>query len=157
LKSSNRLFRASFRGTIHITVSKDPNAALSSPAVEFVAFTLKDGASAEKFSALMEELGKGLDVAAGAHPPSVWGQSIEEKNKYLLVVGWDTVEVGVLHAFDVGPQYSHSAVPLGSGQGRYWSVHNNWADQGSRGPHDWALACEEARRIIMKYVLVQHR
>ncbi|KAJ7366959.1 hypothetical protein DFH08DRAFT_836081 [Mycena albidolilacea] len=76
----------------HITVSKDPNAALSSPAVEFVAFTLKDGASAEKFSALMEELGKGLDLAAGAHPPSVWGQSIEEKNKYLLVVGWDTVE-----------------------------------------------------------------
>ncbi|KAJ7927975.1 hypothetical protein B0H13DRAFT_2311841 [Mycena leptocephala] len=34
---------------------------------------------------------KGLDVAVGAHPPCAWGQSVEHKSKFLLVVGWDTV------------------------------------------------------------------
>ncbi|KAJ7675738.1 hypothetical protein DFH06DRAFT_946602, partial [Mycena polygramma] len=83
----------------HITVAGDVDAALSSPAVEFVVFTVKPEASGEKLVTLLEELGEGLDVAAGAHPPCFWGQSVEDKNKYLLVVGWDTVEVSLhVHA-----------------------------------------------------------
>ncbi|KAF8158878.1 hypothetical protein K438DRAFT_2025958 [Mycena galopus ATCC 62051] len=76
----------------HINVAGDPLTALSSPAVEFVVFKLKAGASTEKLSSLLEELAQGLDTAAGAHPPCAWGQSIEEKSKFLLIVGWDTVE-----------------------------------------------------------------
>ncbi|KAF7346426.1 hypothetical protein MSAN_01870500 [Mycena sanguinolenta] len=75
----------------HINVSSDPTAALTAPAVEFVVFTLKDGA-ADKLTPLMEELGAGADTAAGAHPPCAWGQSVEDKNKFLLVIGWDTVQ-----------------------------------------------------------------
>ncbi|KAJ7016659.1 hypothetical protein C8F04DRAFT_503802 [Mycena alexandri] len=76
----------------HINVAVDPNTALTSPAVEVVAFTLKEGSAAEQLTPLFEELGKGLDAAVGSHAPCVWGQSIEDKSKFLLVVGWDTVE-----------------------------------------------------------------
>ncbi|KAJ7259521.1 hypothetical protein B0H12DRAFT_1232001 [Mycena haematopus] len=76
----------------HINVTSDPITALSAPAVEFVVFTLKAGESDEKLSSLLEELGKGADAATGAHPPCAWGQSVEDKNKYLLIIGWDTVE-----------------------------------------------------------------
>jgi len=75
----------------HITVSGDALVALSAPAVEFVVFTLKAGGSADTFKGLMQELAKGLDTSAGEHPPCFWGQSVEDKSKYLLVVGWDTV------------------------------------------------------------------
>ncbi|KAJ7069763.1 hypothetical protein C8F01DRAFT_527375 [Mycena amicta] len=77
----------------HIDVSTDPLAALSSPAVEFVVFTLKNGPTdADKLVPLLTELESGLNAAAGAHPPCIWGQSREDKSKFLLVVGWDTVE-----------------------------------------------------------------
>ncbi|KAJ7175941.1 hypothetical protein C8R46DRAFT_1080126 [Mycena filopes] len=76
----------------HINVTADPNVALTSPAVEVVLFTLKAGTTAEQVTPLLEELAKGLDAAVGAHAPCVWGQSIEDKSKFLLVVGWDTVE-----------------------------------------------------------------
>ncbi|KAJ6585069.1 hypothetical protein B0H19DRAFT_409464 [Mycena capillaripes] len=75
----------------HINVAGDVDTALSSPAVEFVVFTVKPDASAEKLETLLGELAKGLDAAAGAHPPCVWGQGIEDKTKFLLV-GWDTVD-----------------------------------------------------------------
>jgi len=90
----------------HITVTGNPHAALSSPAVEFAAFTLKADGSAEKLSSVFEELAIGLDAAAGAHPPCVWGRSIENPNKFFMIVGWDSVEAhleiargGSLHSF----------------------------------------------------------
>ncbi|KAJ7095800.1 hypothetical protein B0H15DRAFT_71903 [Mycena belliarum] len=76
----------------HIDVTADANTTLSAPASEFVVFTLKPDATPEKLVPLLEELGKGLDTAAGAHPPCMWAQSIEDKTKFLLIVGWDTVE-----------------------------------------------------------------
>ncbi|KAJ7505226.1 hypothetical protein B0H11DRAFT_2272779 [Mycena galericulata] len=75
----------------HINVNGDVNTALSSPAVEFVVFTLKAEGSTDKFVSLMGDLAKGLDTSAGEHPPCAWGQSVEENNRYLLIVGWDTV------------------------------------------------------------------
>ncbi|KAF7314377.1 hypothetical protein MKEN_00910400 [Mycena kentingensis (nom. inval.)] len=76
----------------HIEPTKDPLQALGAPATERVIFTLKEGAEPEQLGLLLEELGAGLDAAAGAHPPCVWGQSREDKTKFLLLVGWDTVE-----------------------------------------------------------------
>ncbi|KAJ7147053.1 hypothetical protein C8R43DRAFT_1129841 [Mycena crocata] len=76
----------------HIEISGDALTALSSPATEFVVFTLKGDGTPEKLVPLLEDLGKRLDAAAGAHPPCIWGASVEDKAKFLLVVGWDTVE-----------------------------------------------------------------
>ncbi|KAJ7459934.1 hypothetical protein FB451DRAFT_1182208 [Mycena latifolia] len=76
----------------HVDIAGDANTALSSPATEFVVFTVKPEGSPEKLVPLLEELGKGLDISVGAHPPCMWGPSIEDKTKFLLVVGWDTVE-----------------------------------------------------------------
>ncbi|KAF7288539.1 hypothetical protein HMN09_01382900 [Mycena chlorophos] len=76
----------------HIDISTDALTALSSPATEIVVFTLKNGAGdADAMAPLMEELKAGLDAAVGAHPPCFFGQGREEKNKFVLVVGWDTV------------------------------------------------------------------
>ncbi|KAJ7695638.1 hypothetical protein B0H17DRAFT_1054959 [Mycena rosella] len=75
----------------HIDIKADAGTALASPATEFVVFTLKAGGTADKLVPLLEELGKGLDIAAGAHAPCVWGQCVEDKTKFLLIVGWDTV------------------------------------------------------------------
>ncbi|KAJ7761592.1 hypothetical protein DFH07DRAFT_918321 [Mycena maculata] len=75
----------------HFNVTGDADTALSSPAVEFVVFTLKADSSADKLVPLLEDLAKALNIATGAHPPCMWGQSIENKSKYLLIVGWDTV------------------------------------------------------------------
>lgn len=95
----------------------DVDTALSSPAVEFVVFTLKADGSAEALTSLLEELGKGLDVAVGAHPPCAWGQSVEHKSKFLLVVGWDTVAVSFQFVLSilVAKLTSKPTGPLGSG------------------------------------------
>ena len=77
----------------HVDVTGDALTALSSPAVEFVVFTLKPGVAHEQVVPLFVELAKGLDAAVGAHPPCMWGPSHEDKTKILVVVGWDTVEV----------------------------------------------------------------
>ncbi|KAF7365131.1 hypothetical protein MVEN_00384400 [Mycena venus] len=76
----------------HINTTTDGLTALSAPVVEFVTATLKAGASAEKVSSLVEEFIKGLDGSAGSHAPAVWGQSVENKDKFLLIVGWDSLE-----------------------------------------------------------------
>ncbi|KAJ7134708.1 hypothetical protein C8R44DRAFT_870310 [Mycena epipterygia] len=79
----------------HFDVAGDANTALSAPAVEFVTWTLKGDGTPEKLIPLLEDLAKGLDTAAGAHPPCLWGPSIEveDKSKFLLVAGWDSVAV----------------------------------------------------------------
>ncbi|KAK7022259.1 hypothetical protein R3P38DRAFT_3195642 [Favolaschia claudopus] len=76
----------------HINVSVDFNPAFSAPAVEYGVLTLKPGQSADKLASLGGELVKMLDAATGVHAPTLWGQSIEDGNKFLLVVGWDSLE-----------------------------------------------------------------
>ncbi|KAJ7644221.1 hypothetical protein FB45DRAFT_736479 [Roridomyces roridus] len=82
-----------------IKISGDVLKALSAPAVEVVLFTLQPGGSAEKYEALMGDLAKGLDKADGEHPPCAWAQTVEDKTKYQLIVGWDTVEVRITRGF----------------------------------------------------------
>ncbi len=77
----------------HIDVTVDPSAALTAPVVEIATLTLKDGASAEKLLSAGGDFTKTLDSAPGSHAPAIWGQSVENKNKFFLVVGWDSLEV----------------------------------------------------------------
>ncbi|KAF8215210.1 hypothetical protein K438DRAFT_1561914 [Mycena galopus ATCC 62051] len=79
----------------HIDVTVDPTAALSAPAVAFVTFTLKSGESVEKLTALVGEFAKSLDGTGGVHAPTAWGQSAENKDKVLVITGWDSLEVSV--------------------------------------------------------------
>ncbi|KAJ7695637.1 hypothetical protein B0H17DRAFT_1198422 [Mycena rosella] len=75
----------------HIDVKGDAKTAFVSPVTELVVFTLKPEGTPEKVVPLFEELAKGLDAAVGARPPCMWGQSIDDKTKFLVHVGWDTV------------------------------------------------------------------
>jgi hypothetical protein len=76
----------------NITVSSDPAPALTSPVVAITALTLTADGTAEKLTPLLQELENSVEGTAGARA-YVWGQSIENKNKYLLLVGWDSLEV----------------------------------------------------------------
>ncbi|KAJ7302952.1 hypothetical protein DFH08DRAFT_722458 [Mycena albidolilacea] len=88
--------------TVHANVSCDPNAALSSPVVAVGILTLKAGGSADKLRSLLEELGERADTVTGARPPCIRGQSIEDKSKFLVAIGWDSLEVSVgLHPLSV--------------------------------------------------------
>ncbi|KAF7348112.1 hypothetical protein MSAN_01763800 [Mycena sanguinolenta] len=49
-------------------------------------------ADAAKLTALEEELVKGFDAAAGARKPCVYGQSAEDKTKFYIISGWDSLE-----------------------------------------------------------------
>ncbi|KAJ7342714.1 hypothetical protein DFH08DRAFT_873413 [Mycena albidolilacea] len=75
----------------HIDVSGDPTAAFSSPVVSITVLTLKSDAAPEKLAALLEELEKGARTTAGARA-IMWGQSLEDKNNFLLIGGWDSLE-----------------------------------------------------------------
>jgi hypothetical protein len=76
----------------HITVSSDPTPVLTSPVVAITALTLTADGTAEKLTPLLQELENSVEGTAGARA-YIWGQSVENKNKYLLVVGWDSLEV----------------------------------------------------------------
>ncbi|KAJ7848873.1 hypothetical protein B0H14DRAFT_2767090 [Mycena olivaceomarginata] len=79
--------------TVHANVSCDPNPALSAPVVAVGILTLKAGGSADKLRSLLEELGERADTVAGARPPCIRGQSIEDKSKFLVAIGWDSLEI----------------------------------------------------------------
>ncbi|KAJ7256877.1 hypothetical protein B0H12DRAFT_1232777 [Mycena haematopus] len=76
----------------HIHFTGDPTAALSAPVTVLGVATLKAGESPEKMAALGKEFAEALDATAGTHKPAVYGQSIEDKNKFFLITGWDSVE-----------------------------------------------------------------
>ncbi|KAF7340589.1 hypothetical protein MSAN_02130400 [Mycena sanguinolenta] len=86
---------------LNINITTDPLPALSSPAVEFAVFTLQapDEATAtqnqKRITELLKALGSGLDLAAAAHPPCFWGQSGEDENKFVMIVGWESVEAHI--------------------------------------------------------------
>ncbi|KAK7048889.1 hypothetical protein R3P38DRAFT_1880757 [Favolaschia claudopus] len=71
--------------------STDPTAALTSPAVEIATFTAKGGES-DKLLSLVGELAKGLEASAGIHKPIVYGPTVEDANKVVLLAGWDSAE-----------------------------------------------------------------
>ncbi|KAF8887178.1 hypothetical protein BD779DRAFT_533802 [Infundibulicybe gibba] len=76
----------------HIVFPQDPANALSAPISEFAFFVLKEGVKKE---ALLESLGV-LSAEADkvtAHAPSVYGESREHPNTFVLTIGWDSVEV----------------------------------------------------------------
>ncbi|KAJ6605677.1 hypothetical protein B0H10DRAFT_1886594 [Mycena sp. CBHHK59/15] len=119
------------RNQFQVAAGVDPNTALSAPATELVIFTLKADGSAEKLVPLLEELAKGLDKAVGAHPPCLWGASIETSGNFVLVVGWDT-----------------GGGSLGGGQGRHRPAPDYRFHQ--RSSRDWDRPCSSHQAQVLK-------
>ncbi|KAJ6568821.1 hypothetical protein B0H19DRAFT_1256529 [Mycena capillaripes] len=69
-----------------------PHVPLAAPVTETVLFTLKDGVQPADTFDLYGKLARGLDAAAGAHPPCYWAPSENSKTHILVHVGWDTVD-----------------------------------------------------------------
>ncbi|KAJ6453090.1 hypothetical protein C8R45DRAFT_945286 [Mycena sanguinolenta] len=76
----------------HFDFSGDYAAALSAPSVAIGVATLKDSADAAKLTTLEEDLVKAFDAASGARKPTVYGQSVEDKSKFFIISGWDSLE-----------------------------------------------------------------
>ncbi|KAF7364174.1 hypothetical protein MSAN_01076700 [Mycena sanguinolenta] len=74
------------------TGSVDVTTALTAPTTELVLWTLKAGVTIEEITPLFIELGRSLDIAKGAYPPSVWAPSKDSDKHILVFVGWDSVE-----------------------------------------------------------------
>nr|GAT60267.1 predicted protein [Mycena chlorophos] len=76
----------------NIDVSTNAVKALSSPAAEIVIFTLNGEGDAPALTEILNELTAKLDVAPGAVPPAYFGQSREDKTKFVLVAGWESLQ-----------------------------------------------------------------
>ena len=78
----------------HIPLNVDVTNALSAPVTEVITSKLKDGKA--KDGQLDESTAfftKALNEAVGAHPPIVVGESKENPGTFIVLIGWDSVEV----------------------------------------------------------------
>lgn len=78
----------------HIPFNEDVTNALSAPTTEVITSKLKDGQAKD---ALLDESAstftKALNEAAGVHPPAAVGESKENPGTFIVLIGWDSVEV----------------------------------------------------------------
>ncbi|KAJ7600754.1 hypothetical protein C8J56DRAFT_911195 [Mycena floridula] len=77
----------------HIKVTMDHIPALSAPTTEFVSVTLKEGKDMAELLKVSERMINHLNGAKGAFPPIVFGTSIEEPTKIILVIGWGSRQI----------------------------------------------------------------
>ncbi len=79
---------------VPVQFDKDPSGALEAPVTEFAFFTAKD---AEKDLSKKEIVVDGLKYLVGdqsqGNVPKTWGQVLEDPNTFVVVVGWESVEV----------------------------------------------------------------
>lgn len=74
----------------HVQPRSDPAPILNSPITERATCILKDLATKDEFEKVMEEMiGALADVSHGA----TWGPVLEKPDTYLMLVGWENVEV----------------------------------------------------------------
>jgi hypothetical protein len=78
----------------HVHFNKDPRAILSKPVTEVARFAIKEGKTQEEFGPLAEKLLSLIEKAGG---DLVWGQTVEKENEYVALLGWKSVEVGLLY------------------------------------------------------------
>jgi hypothetical protein len=105
MKSINPLFTGEFKME-HIPLDKSPMAALSAPVTEVTVVTLKPGRSkAELMAAIVLAAAEGSKLR-GLYFPIVYGCPVENENKVVALLGWDSVQVGNLFQHDrIGFQF----------------------------------------------------
>lgn len=76
----------------HVKFNKDPSTTLfTAPVTEVAVITFKSGTSEETVKAL-EGVSKALDGAKG-QVANAYGESVENKGVWIIVVGWESIEV----------------------------------------------------------------
>ncbi len=81
----------------HVAFAPYPVTALDAPVTEMAVVTLKDGQDAKLLNEELANLAKALDTAKGAHPPCSFGSSRQRPEHNVLLVGWDTIQVGIIN------------------------------------------------------------
>lgn len=87
------LLTPSFGGApsiIHARFDTDPTAALTSPTLEYVVLTVREGSSKNAVTEILQKIGhKDLPTVLGA----AYGPVVEKEDAIVLAVGWESVEV----------------------------------------------------------------
>lgn len=85
----------------HLTVNMHPYRTLSAPVTEIVVVSRRadrvytsERAWERCVDMCVAQLKAGLYAVDGAYPPLLWGEIKQMPGKYLMLVGWDGVEVG---------------------------------------------------------------
>jgi hypothetical protein len=76
----------------HIPFNEDVTNALNAPVTQVITSKLKDGQAKD---GLLDAgtFTKALNEAVGAHPPVAFGESKENPGTFIVLIGWDSVEV----------------------------------------------------------------
>ncbi|KAF8158088.1 hypothetical protein B0H34DRAFT_797503 [Crassisporium funariophilum] len=78
----------------HVEFNHDTAAAFSAPLTTVTRLTPKAGQSQEDLEATITNVGRVLaSVGRGSHAPIAWGELQEERDQFLLVIGWDSLEI----------------------------------------------------------------
>lgn len=80
----------------HFEFPGEAKNALSAPVTEFAVLTMKSGKPKDDVEKLLDAISKELDATQRTYLPTLWGPCIEDRNTFLMLVGWDTVEVRTL-------------------------------------------------------------
>ena len=81
----------------HVQFNDDATAALTAPMTEIVGITLKDGHVKQELDDVLRTLTTKIASEAGSFSPAVWGATIEDPNKFWLIIGWQSVKVRKFH------------------------------------------------------------
>lgn len=107
LKENITAFFATKAEMFHIQPRGDPLFAFKAPITELVKGTVKD----LKDKAELEEILAAMSSTTGieGHHGTIWGSVVEEDGSYVLLAGWDSVQVSsaCLPATKLAPDFLH--------------------------------------------------
>jgi hypothetical protein len=91
--------------THHLTVDMHPHRTLSAPVTEMVVVSQRadllfpQHAWEKRVEGCVTQVKAGLYAVEGAYPPLLWGEIKQIPGSYMMLVGWDGVEVGFYTTF----------------------------------------------------------
>jgi len=72
----------------HVEFNEDATAALNAPVTEILGVTLKLGHTRQEFDNIMSTITSKASSDRGNYGPAVWGPTIENPNKFWVLIGW---------------------------------------------------------------------
>lgn len=77
----------------HVQPHSDPAPILNSPITERATCIMKDPATKDEFEKAIEEMVGAHKFFADVSQGATWGRVLEKPDTYVMLVGWETVEV----------------------------------------------------------------
>lgn len=110
--------------TEHVEITTDLTKPVSAPVTEIAWIKLKEGKDLDALSAFVKDLEQTINKEKGIHSSS-WGLSVENKNVYVGILGWDTVDVSLTHFLLGSLRLTNFGLgPLGCSRGRHTCSYN---------------------------------